>query len=128
MRLKTKFQSFMSSTTAGEKDLGNEDPAGFSTDDSMSEAGTHRYVIADSTSNQNVTPAVLAEVKYIFLKTNRKITVRLNGAHSVVVDVLDGFDFGYFMVTTASVTAIDVTNASGSSAAVTVQTAGDLST
>lgn len=127
MRIKHKSYSALSSTSAGEKDLGNHDPDVYEICDVMPEGGSRRYKIAGS-ANLNLDMAGVANGQYIHLKTTRNIVVTVTVSavtRAIPVVVPSGFNFGYFMVTTDGVTAINVANSTSNEVEVTVQLAGD---
>ncbi len=125
MRLKLELKSYLSSTSAGEKDLGNVE-RGPETTDAMNEGSTRKYRVADGTTNQAIDLGGLAEAKFLLVQTDREVTIRSNGVNEVVVAPPDDFDFGYMLVTTSDITSLDVSNSSGGTAAVIVQLAGDI--
>jgi hypothetical protein len=126
MRLKTKLVSFLSSTSAGEADLGNEDPAAYEIDDNMNEGGTRRYRVPNGTEDQDITPDLLASIRWLFVKTDKAITIKLDGTEVVDITPPDDFDYGYLVLTAAGLTSLTVSNSSGSTAVITTQTAGDV--
>jgi len=125
MRIKFKLESYISSTSAGDKDLGNAE-WGYETTDAILEGSTRTYRIADDTENQTVDMSGLSEVNYMVLRTDKEITLRINGTESVTVSVPDDLDFGYMLLTTDGITELDVSNSSGQTATVIIQLCGEL--
>jgi hypothetical protein len=127
LRLQQKFISFISSTTAEEKDIGNIEPRSFEVSDALNEGSTRRYRVADGVANQVIDLAGLTAAQYLFFRTNREVTIQINGTDSIPLGIIDGFAFGYFILTapSAGITALDVSNSSGGNAQLLVQLVGE---
>jgi len=72
--------------------------------------------------------AGLTAVNYIYVRTNKAITFHITdagGTYDIPVAIPDGFDYGYLSLNTTAVTALAVSNASGSTARLMVVLAGD---
>jgi hypothetical protein len=127
MQVKLSINSVMSAAADGSGDLGKCQTPGTSGEVSvvMNEGNTRTYRVPNSTNNQTVDLAGLAAVQYIVIKSDKAITLRLNGSHQIPIAVPTGFNYGYLVLSTTGVTALDVSNASGDTAMVVVQLAGD---
>ncbi len=128
MRLKTRSSISISSTTAEEMDLANQSPSTYEVIDSLGEGSSRAYKVANGVSSQAIDLAGLTEVKFIWVKTTREVTIHVTnglGTQDNVVTVLDGAEFGYFRLDTSGVTALAASNASGSTARLVVVLAGD---
>lgn len=128
MQAKLSILSILSSAADGSGDLGKAQTPGTSPEISvvMNEGNTRTYRVPNATVNQTIDLAGLATVEYLIVKTDKKVTIRLNGSESVVVKPPTGFAFGYAVLTTDAVTALDVSNASGDTAVVVIQLGGDV--
>lgn len=125
MQLKLQILSTLSSTSAGEKDLGNI-PLTTESSSIMNEGSSRLYRVLTGVSNQAIDLAGLAGVNYIVVKTDQAITLRLNGANSIPIAIPTGFAFGWLVLSTTGITALDITNASGETAKVIIQLGGDV--
>ncbi len=92
----------------------------------FNEGSTRTYRVLTGVSNQTVDLAGLAEVRYIAIKCDVQVTLRINGSESVTIRPPTGFDFGWLVLSTSGVTALDVSNASGDTATLSIQLAGDI--
>jgi hypothetical protein len=127
LRLQNKIISFISSTTAEERDIGNLEPRTYEISDALNEGSTRKYRVADGVANQTIDLAGLASAQYVLIKANRQITVRLNATDSIPLGIIEGFSYGYLLLTApdGGITAMDVSNASGGTAQVLVQLVGE---
>ena len=127
MRLKTRISLSLSSTSAEEEDIARFQP-GYETSDALGEGSSRSYKVLNGVSSQSVDLAGLAEVNFIFVRTNKAITFHITdsgGTYNLPVAIPDGNDFGYLLINTTGVTALAISNASGSTARVVVCLAGD---
>lgn len=125
MRLKVRHSVTLSSTSAEEEDVANFKPTAYEVSDALGEGNTRTYKVPTGTTNQAVDLGGLSSVNYVHLRTNKTITIRLNGTDEIEIKVLDGMAYGYFSATPSDLTGLDITNASGSTAQVTIILAGD---
>jgi hypothetical protein len=125
---KLQIFSIMSTGTDGSGDLGKLQTPGtsFEVTTAIQEGGTRTYRVINGATNQAMDLAGLASVEFIALKTDKEITIRLNGSESITVKPPTDFSYGYLAVSTESVTSIDVSNSSGDTAVVQVQLGGDI--
>lgn len=127
MHLKLALSSVLSSDDAGAGELGTiATPLVKEATSSMYEGSTRTYRVASGVSNQSLDLAGLAEVRYVAIKSDVTVTVRFNGTESITIKPPTGFEFGWLVFNTNGVTAIDVSNASGDLATLTVQLGGDV--
>lgn len=127
LRVQNKLVSFISSTTAEERDIGNIEPRSFEISDTLNEGSTRRYRVADGATNQTIDLAGLTSAQYILIKSSRAVTIRINATDSIPIGIIDGFSYGYLLLSAGdgSVTSMDVSNSSGGTAQVLVQLAGE---
>ena len=128
MQLKFQAIPIMSTGADGSGDLGKvQTPGtGYEVSTVMYEGNTRTYRVPNATTNQTVDLAGLASVEHIVVKTDKQITLRLNGTISIPIKPPTGFAFGYLFLSTTGITAMDVSNASGDTAVVVVQLGGDV--
>ncbi|CAB4203432.1 hypothetical protein UFOVP1382_48 [uncultured Caudovirales phage] len=127
MHLKLAVSSVLSSDDAGAGELGTiATPLVKEATSSMYEGSTRTYRVASGVSNQGLDLAGLAEVRYVAIKSDVTVTVRFNGTESITIKPPTDFEFGWLLVNTNGITAIDVSNASGDLATLTVQLGGDV--
>ena len=123
---KLRTISTLSSTSAHDGDNGVvKTPATDEIRDDMNEGSTRTYRISDGVSNQAIELAGLAAVRWICVKTDQTVALRINGTESITIDKPADFTFGFLSATTSGVTSLDLSNASGSTATVQVQLGGD---
>jgi hypothetical protein len=128
MRLKLRVSASMSSTTAEEEDLLNLKPASYETADELGEGSTRVYKVADGADEQSLNLAGLTTVNFLYLRTNKAITLHVTdagGTNDFPIGVPEGFEYGHFLSTATGVTALAVSNDSGSTAKITAALAGD---
>lgn len=133
MRLKARFAVIMSSTSAGEKDLGNLDPSAYECCDAMNEGGVRKHRVLKDIEGQSIWDAMLATAGMVIVKTDQKVRLHWTAGvdpdeteGTIDVAVPDGFDFGYFVVTCLDLTELDVSNYGDSTANVVVGLGGDV--
>ena len=127
LRLQNKIISFISSTTAEERDIGNLEPRTFEISDALNEGSTRKYRVADGVVNQVIDLAGLASAQYVLIKSSRAVVIRLNGSDSIPMGIIDGFSYAYLVLSASEgdITSMDVSNSSGGTAQVLVQLAGE---
>ena len=125
MRLKTRYSVSLSSTSAEEEDICNIKPSSYEVSDALGEGSSRTYKVPDGTAGSVVDLAGLTEVSYLYVRTNKPITLNLNGSEAIPVAVPDGNDFGYLAMNVTGVTSLTVDNSSGATARVLVVLAGD---
>ena len=86
----------------------------------QSEANWRTYLVADATSDESVDLAGIATVDVFLITADQDITYKLNGSSDAIT--LDAN--GVHILFGTSITAVTVSNASGSTANVTVFFAG----
>ena len=128
MRLKTRNSISLSSTSAEEEDIADIKPGSYETSDALGEGSARTYKVASGVSSQSMDLAGLSEVNFIYVRTNKAITLHVtdgSGTHDIPIALPDGNDYGHFQVNTTGVTALAVSNSSGSTARVLGVLAGD---
>lgn len=128
MRLKLRISASMSSTTAEEEDLLNLKPNSYETADDLGEGSTRVYKVANGAASESLNLAGLAVLNFLYLRTSKAITLHVTtaaGTSNLPVTIPEGFEFGHFLSTATGVTALAVSNDSGSTAKITVAMAGD---
>ncbi len=133
VRLTFKAEFSVSSTMADEKDLGNGEYQVRT--DAMNEGGAWRTRVADAETDLEIKLDNIANVKFIFLRLTPVvetdpapvITFKLDAIGNTAVTLASPSDRkeGMLMLTTDSLSALYVTNASGYAVDLTVSVAGD---
>lgn len=126
MRLKLKLITSLSSTTAEEKDQFNLDP-GTSHEicDVFLSGNARQYRIATGVTDQEVDFSGATSPQFVVIKTDKQISIKIDAGQAIPIKPPDGFDYGYFMLSTDDIDTLTITNASGYTATVKVYMAGD---
>ena len=128
MRLKSRVSLSLSSTTAEEEDISNIKPTVYEISDALSEGSGRSYKVANGASSQAVDLAGLAEVNFVYVRTNKAVTFHITdagGTENVDIAVPTGNSYGHLLLNTTGVTALAISNSSGATARVMVVLAGD---
>lgn len=133
VRVRYKTEVFISSSMAGEEDLGK--PIAYITNDLMGEGGTWKTTLVAGAVDQQLFLPNVASARFIWLRTNAKdptqtltgILVRRNLVtnEQFPVDPLPGAKEAQWMQTTSALTALFASNPSVIDIEVTIGVAGD---
>jgi hypothetical protein len=133
VRVRYTLEASVSSTTAEEKDLGNQ--AFLTIGDGSAEGGTRKVTIAATTSDVDVTMNQIADAKLIIVRTNAAnandtpgtININLNATTNddIAVVPLSGTSEGHLLLSTTGVTALFASNPGSVAMEVTVVAVGD---
>ena len=127
LRIQQKLTSFISSSTAEERDIGNLEAKVYETNNTLIEGSTRRYRVAAGATDVAIDLAGLASIQYMVVRTSAAITLKLNGTDSILIGILPGFTSGYLHLTAPSggITSLTVSNAGAEAASVQIQLAGE---
>ena len=133
VRVRYTLELAVSSTTAEEKDLGNQ--AMQVIGDGSNEGGTRKVTIAATTSDVDVSMNQIADAKLIYVRTNAAnsndtpgtININLNATTNddIAVVPLSGASEGHLLLSTTGVTALFASNPGSVAMEVTVVAVGD---
>ena len=133
VRVRYKIQAYVSSTTAEEKDLGNQ--SWEIVTDTIGEGGGRKMTLAASTTDAVVELGNLAVAKLLVIRTSatdptmtpNAITFKrgTTGGEAIVVQPLGDAKEGHLLLSTDSLTALFATNAGTASMDLTIIAVGD---
>ncbi len=127
-RLKQRLQVSLSRDTAEDEELGRFLPKSYQISDEFNEGSTRSYRVADGTSFQSVDLAGLSEVRTIYIQSDQAVDIGWTDGTSTsntAIKPPSGMDYAELFLNCAGITAITVSNSSGSTAIVRIMLAGD---
>ncbi len=125
MRLKLKLESYLSTTSAGDEDIGSAE-WGYYTADVLNGLNSRSYKIVTGTDNESLDLAGIVDVRYLLVRSDQNVVLRINGTETLNIYVISGLGYGFLLISTSGITTLDVSNNSGETAKLVVQLGGDI--
>ena len=127
MELALKILAHLSTTTVREKDIGSVEQVYLDATVDLQEGSSRTYRVANGASNQAIDLSGLSSCGFVFLRSDKDVTLRLNGTEDIALKKYAGLAYAYCLITLDAITSLDLSNASGAVATVKVLMAGETS-